>query len=1104
MHELVHYYLTVYEQLAMQAPVEGPLTEEQQDFANFLEWRGIDGIAAWQAMSFEQRRVHTEAFAFTYEEFLFEGKAPSVKMGRLFHRIRVWMIQVYRDVRPKLSEVFLREFGEELPALNDEMRGVMSRMLASAEMVEMAKAMRSMSPHFESQEAAGATDAEWARLQQALEDADAAALTDLTKASLKTMELVEGPWRGKVLAERAKKWREERKRVRGEAQKDVAQRRVYRTIRYLRKGELVDDAGNVTVLEEHKLHTATVHQILEAAGFDPNLVNLQKQISGMTAPDGVDPDVAATNAGYASGEEMIKDLMAAPREADAVRAETDVRMQLEFGELNNPEEIRQAVARALHDDARQRFNALEHKFLTGSTQPVRVMNGAARAAARASIARRQVKDIRPHRFELAEARAAREVRAALKRGDEQAAAVAMRQQLLQSHMAKEAMRAQDEVAKAFRLFRKVQRPDKKLGKTRNVDMVGAMRAILHAHGIVGEATGAKPHLDNVRQFDEAMYQELADLVAAGTVNATPWRAMAMEDFRVMTEAARALWERSRRDNLVTIDGKKVEVAQAREEILGALKAEVDDGPRSPLSDSKRKRKNIKALFARLRHTESVAIQLDGGRPGAIHKYLFAQLREAFDDYMLERNAIVNEFNDRVRGLKLGKYQKNIDATEWFGNESRKVVFRGRKDVVGALLHAGNMSNLRKLLLGRKWVVEPEDVDGPIDTSQWWDFVDTMIERGILTEQDFEFVQWVWDQYEEMWPRLQRTNMAEYSYRAETIPAEGFSNRFGSFRGGYVPAIPDIDDPLVQSDPLRTTEDDLANMSQEYRDSFASAGRGMMMSRVEYNRPLQLDVRLQPRYFDQHLRFIHLQGPGRDILRLLRDRQIAAAIGQKDGTMIQEIWKPWLEDTMRNRMIAAGGDPTINTLLIFLRRNTGLAVMFANVANALQQLTGLASSLLLVDRKYLRSAAMSFLRNPREMSRRVKSQSKFMNLRLNQRIGQIRDDTDAVIDPGWLRDISQWTQRHAFFMQAWLQYPVDVITWQGAYDEASVVLQLLGGDAQHHRQSKRQPGRPDPSWRHDHRPGRRGRRCHHRSPEGRVGRRGRGRGAVGRHGCVGLR
>lgn len=89
----------------------------------------------------------------------------------------------------------------------------------------------------------------------------------------------------------------------------------------------------------------------------------------------------------------------------------------------------------------------------------------------------------------------------------------------------------------------------------------------------------------------------------------------------------------------------------------------------------------------------------------------------------------------------------------------------------------------------------------------------------------------------MKPAAQRAHKKIYGRYFAEITAESFENKFGSYRGGYAPAIVD----KMESVDARVRED--ANIIEDAANAFMfpQTDKGFTKSRVEYNAPLVIDM-----------------------------------------------------------------------------------------------------------------------------------------------------------------------------------------------------------------------------------------------------------------------
>ena len=1173
LHEAAHAFLTIYGDLAAQGDAQATA-----DLQTLLDWFGVKDVAAWNAMSLEQQRKHHEKFAYSFEGYLFDGTAPSEAMQGLFDRFKVWLRRVYKTIRDSIGAAYRQEFGEDLPILTGEVRGVMDRMLASEEAIAEAEAVRSMAPLFQTQEQSGMDDAKWAAYKQEAERARDAAVASLEKDSLRQMQWLDRA-RGRVLKQLQREHDTVRKRVRKEVAVEVMRQPEYAIQRFIRSGELVEADGTVVKVDtedDRRLSRRAVYQYLglsmpaesapklrkgkslaqfirdagginweswqtfpgeqgtefrpkglvrrkggggiawdymaDAAreeGYGPQGITrdeddyhwfidaiadaaggqheyssinaaaathqeqdrnappteaerkkqlrteikaedkerakrreLLKPFRGLLVTDGgTSPDLMAeafAEYGLTSGEQVIRMLADAAPLGEAIDARTDERMLAEHSELADPEVREAAVERALHNEARARFVAAELRHLAGATQPVRLMLAAAKAAAKETIQGLPVREVSAKRFAQAEARAARQAMEALRKGDSALAVQWQQKRLLQHALATEAGKVQAEVDKALRGFQKLRLPDEKVAKTRSVPLVNAARWILSRYnlGTPGQQATAENALTAVQAYDPALFERLKPLLFAAQKDGQDYRNLSVEQFRDLAAKVEGLWFQAKRGNEIIADGKAMGRDAVKQEILATLapRLEGKGGKPRALTKGEQQKRSFGSIRAALTHVESLVLKWDGGKPGALHRFLFQLIREPFDSYQLEKNRLVKAVFDRAKQLP-NLHGAKIDASQ---PGEIAYTFKDRGELISALLHAGNKHNLEVNGLGRGWFARPAKGQ-PVDVSGFWRFVQRAVDEGKLTLADLYFVQYVWDLFEnDLKPTVQKAHFENYGYYMDEVEAVPFALRFGgetvNFLGGYYPAK--ADEAWTDPQAGQVSTDGITEAAGAFLDRHPSTGKGFTITRVEgVERPLMQDIRLVAQAFDEELRFAYLQRPGRDISSLLNDPEIAAAIRAIDPNALQETFRPWLNDTMHNRVMAPGGHKVLNRFLVALRRNVGLATMFGNVPNALQQPTGLATAALYVPMRFLRASAANFARAPRETAARVTALSKFMRLRLENQIGQLVDDMDVLVEPTKLGQTQAWFRRNGYFLQRMFQNPVDIISWTAAFDQA---------------------------------------------------------------------
>ena len=151
LHEAGHFFLEVMADLASQENAPEQITA---DFGKILKWFGVkdaeDGTKAidvWRAMTLDEKRPHHERWAESFEQYLIEGKAPSLELRGPFQRFRGWLTTVYKSLRDFAA-------GRDLK-ISGEIRAVMDRLVATEDQISEAEQQAKYEAVYKTAEEAG-------------------------------------------------------------------------------------------------------------------------------------------------------------------------------------------------------------------------------------------------------------------------------------------------------------------------------------------------------------------------------------------------------------------------------------------------------------------------------------------------------------------------------------------------------------------------------------------------------------------------------------------------------------------------------------------------------------------------------------------------------------------------------------------------------------------------------------------------------------------------------------------------------------------------------------------------------------------------------------
>lgn len=1039
LHELGHSFLAMDTDLALEILNSDVSTEGRQQILDdadiLMKWFGIPGqdlkerLIAWHAMDIDTQRPYHEKFAEGFEAYLFEGKAPRLDMQPIFQRFRAWLANVYRGLQN-----YLQNAGE---TLTPEVRSVMDRMLADTDEIRVAQQARGIAPLFATAEEAGMTPEAFDEYQRDSVQSSLDAISAFEARSMRDMT-----WTSNLKEKTVQRLNKQaaglRKEMRSQVEKEIDQEPIYAAMRFLKRGETTDAAGNqVKATVGFKLSIPDLEVLYPPGELanHPDWRSLGYGAYGMLSKEGLHPDLVAEMFGFASGDDLVRTLLSAEPRNQVIDAVTDQRMIEQHGELSSPQAISRAADIAIHNDVRTRMIATELAGLQNLVGGALPLSRMAKDYARQRIGQTKVKELRPNKFATDAARAGRRADEALRKGDREQAAIEKRNQLVNNATTKEAYEAQAEARQILQRFRKIAGAKvDTLKNTHNMDLVNATRAILAEYGVGTRGQSPREYMDLIKAYDPELFAALEpDLVQAQQA-ARDLNLMTVDDLRALRDQVESLWYLARRERQMEVDGKMVD----RDQIVKELSERLDElgmpdqvpGETNTLTEAEKRGRYLRGLRAALRRVEAWVDRMDSGKiSGAFRQYIFTPVSEAADRYRQDSNKAIAGFRDLLKTIEPTLSPGRIAAPELNYTFGYSKGDAGMSELLHAIAHTGNESNKRKLLLGRNWAVERED--GTLDTSRWDSFVNRMITEGRLTKAHFDFVQGVWDLLEETKPLAQKTHREVFGRYFAEVTADEFTNQFGTYRGGYLPAITDTFE--VQDAAINQALEDV-NQTNAYM--FPAANRGFTKSRVEYNRPLALDLRLIPQHIDKVMMFAHMERHVRDVQRVLKG--MSGKLNRYDPVAYTDLLLPWLNRAAKQTVETPipGWAGKASRIFSVVRSRAGMATMFANLTNALQQVTGFSITLLKVKPTYLRQAFAQYMRSPTAMAEAAAALSPFMAERLENQTFRLRGEIeDLLLNPSKYEQVGNWTQKHAYILQATFQNVVDSITWTAAYNQA---------------------------------------------------------------------
>lgn len=979
LHETGHFFLEAMAYLAAQPTAAQSVRD---DMNALLKWFGVEDLETWRAMTLEQQRKYHERFAESFEQYLLEGRAPSVELASLFRTFRAWLTRVYRSLSEFMD-------GRDLQ-FSDDIRQVMDRMLATEEQIAEAEKVAGLVPEL---------------------DATGEAIENLQARSIRDLKWAVNA-RNKVIKQLQAEAKEKRKVMTAEVTAEV-----------------------------NEMPPVKAKAALDA---------IRKETRA--APSDMAMGVVADANGYADTAAMLEAIDMFGRKADVIEGMTDQRMLERYGDLTDQASIEQAATEAVHNTARAKSLATElaaqrellnpradtgKQNAKGQKVTVNALVEAAKQFAANVIGRRKLADLKKAAWGhlQAERRASKAWEEATAKGDTKAAVQAKQDQMLNHYAVKAANDAQDQVKKSMELFAKVTKGnnEKLVERGYDPDVANAARAILAMYGVgVRGEKGAMEYLSVLEKNDPAMFSAVRGSIEAAVDQAKPLDQLTVSELEALTDEIKSLWHLARRSRQAEIDGNLIDRTELEEKMKDRLEAigipDTMPGDMMAITPMEQAVRLLSTFRAAARRVESWVGAMDGSEAGPFTRYAFQPVKEAADRYRTDKAKFIKRYRDLLDKIEFKR--GTIVAPELgyvFGRDTGGIAM---SELLHAILHTGNASNKRKLLLGRGWATE--NADGTLNTTRWDSFITRMVNDGVLTKDHFDFAQGVWDLLEETKPLAQKTHRDVFGRYFAEVTADAFDTPFGRYKGGYAPAMADS---RIVSDAATRTLAEAENDSMAY--AFPATSRGFTKGRVDYNRPLMLDLRTLAQHIDKVLLFSHLESPVRDVRKLLTAKGVAYGLNRIDPVAFDNILTPWLNRASRQQVeTPVAGAQGLMRVFSAARSRAGMAAMFANVANSAQQLTGFAVAATKVKPTYLISAAAEMIANPKRMAQSVGDASVYMKERMENDVANAESAVrDILLDPNVYDKAKNWSAKHAYFLQQAIDNAMSPAIWTAAFNQS---------------------------------------------------------------------
>jgi hypothetical protein len=998
-HETGHLWL---EELQIDAGIETAPQQLRDDLAIVRRYLGAEGDAPFTV------RQH-EKWARTVEAYLREGKSPSLALSGPLARFRAWLVSIYRTVLQLDVEI------------NDEVRGVIDRLIATDEAITEAQTEIHARELFASADQAGMTETEYqAYVESVARSRDVAEQDVLAKL----MDDV----RRRLTAQ----WKEETDALRAEVRPAVDSQPDIMALRYLRDGTLPDSLAHLRDLSRLRLSREA---LIEEYG-NPEIVNaLPRSVPPLIVErGGVRPAEIAELLGFTDGRSMIDALTRLAKEQAALKASGDRRsvrvkriddevdrlMIERHGAVLTDGSIEAEALSALHNDARSDVLAAELRALARKAGEQATPYKLARDWARRAVAEKTVGEIGDlSQYTRAESRAGFLALEATAKGDADEALRRKQEQMIAHALWMEARDAKERIETARRKMDRL--AGSRTLRSMDQDYLEKIHALLERFDLKPRSRRSIGRSESLREWADA--QQIAGIDVAvpskllEEAYRTNYRRMTVEEFQGLADSVDQLAHLGRMKQKF-LDGKEQrefdEVVEAAVKVAGEGRQSGDTTTDIGKTNFQRR---FGAVISRLRSADAALLKveylfnwLDGNKAGPFTR-LFQRMSDAQAGERSQWLDIGGKLRDLFHKLPMETRRRLQDVAvypELNGEELR------RDALIAVALNMGNESNKEKMLKGHKWTEEG---------------VLRAIDRG-LGKEELAFVQETWDLIETLWPQIAAMERRVNGVAPEKVEPSELVIRHGTLRGGYYPLVYEPKRAAQQGD--RTDALTAENFGSEVYTR-ATTPKGFTKERVEgFARPVHLSLEVIPQHLMEVVHDLHWREPIMAAQRFLNDARIKNAIREKLGREYEAQLQPWLNhmalEYARDRQGMAGWDRFMKQL----RTNVTMVGMGYRLTTIFSQVGGFADATAELGPRWMASGFKAYMAHPIDSIEFVREKSGEMKHRADNLDRDIRKATremvgeDRLLDP--VRDF-------AFKGIAWADAAVTIPTWLGGYNRA---------------------------------------------------------------------
>ena len=727
---------------------------------------------------------------------------------------------------------------------------------------------------------------------------------------------------------------------------------------------------------------------------------------------------------FTGGEDLIRALTEAQPPQEAIEETAYLNILAEKGEVPTQADFEEAADLAAHSEIRQRIIAAEFKALSKATGSANLIRKAASVYAQEKVEQIKVRDLRPSVYTRAEAKAAKASQDAFRKGDIPTAATQKRNQLLQNSMAREVLKAREEMEKARKYLGKFNRVVKSI----DIEYREQIEALLESVELsnapsLKDLDRRTSLLQFIRKMEEQGRAHNIDAEYIAEIQAKRnYREMTVEEMRVLVDTVKGIEHLGRLKNKMLTARDKRTYQEIRDKIVESIRDNARDHDKrtsTAANNIERVEDGFSGFMWGHIKISSIARILDGGKDaGAFWNYFIRPINEAADREATMTAETAQKLEEILKPLN-----DNLTHREYWRNAEYQIGGQKftRRQLFAIALNLGNEGNIQRLLSGGHGSVRN------------WNMSEVMDAMQHLTSKEWQAVQKVWDLFESFRPQIAELERKVVGIEPQWVEAKPLTVRTAdgemlTLRGGYYPAKydPASTQAAESGNALSDIEDikSAVKMAANTRHSFTKD----RAAAVE-NRPLLLDLSVTYNGLNEIIHDLTHREAVIDAARLLKSSSIDKAIRETLGAQAKQQLNKALEDIARGNTAPVKGFDEYSGLL---RQNVSMAGLAFNIVSAILQSTGFVPAIARLGGKYAWAGLSQFTTHPIKATRTAMEQSEFMRNRGNTRLREIREVAATINGAGKIR---KFLTKFSYWLMLKIQQVVDTAIWHGALAKA---------------------------------------------------------------------